>query len=160
MLASPGPLGLASGSPSSAPEPSREPRLAGMLPAAGRRLTGRGHPPVSRRQPTRPPFPCTPVLLKDSDSPGGGATSRGWRVVGTSKLSFKSATVLAPTSSTLLSETLYTRPAVRHGARLAAAPPSPSFPGGPGRATSGGRVPGVPRADAAGRRVTPLKASQ
>lgn len=79
-ITSPGPLGLASGPPSSAPGPNREPRLAGVLPAAGQGLAGWSHQPVARRRPTGPPFPYSPDLLKDSDSPGGGATSRGWSV--------------------------------------------------------------------------------
>lgn len=81
-----GPLGLASGSPSSSPEPTHEPRLAGILPAAGRGLAGWSHLPVARRRPTRPPFASARNLLKDSDSLGGGATSLGWRVARTSKL--------------------------------------------------------------------------
>lgn len=78
-LTSPGTLSLASGPPSSAREPSREPRLAGVLLAARPGLVGRGPQAVAGRRPTGPPLPCSADHLKDCNSLGGGATSLEWR---------------------------------------------------------------------------------
>lgn len=119
MLASRGPLLLAWDSPSSTSEPSRELRLGGVLPAAGRGLAGRSHQPVSWRRLTHPSLPWRPDHLKDSDFPGGGAMSVGWKVAGTSKL-FPSNQLLSSLQDRqhYSLRSLYIRPGHGHGARL------------------------------------------
>lgn len=124
---------------------SRESRLAGVLPAAGRGLAGRSHPSVARRRLTRSrPF-------KGFRLSRGGATPLGWRVAETSKL-FPSCQLLSsPQDCQHYSlRSLYTRSGPHHGARLADTPLSSPLLGRASGNTGVGRAPGVPRADAAG----------
>lgn len=93
--------------------------MGGVPPAAGRGLAGRSHQSVSWRRLTHPSLPRRPDHLKDSDSPGGGAMSVGWKVAGTSKL-FPSNQLLSSLQDRqhYSLRSLYIRPGHGHGARL------------------------------------------